>query len=116
MQGGSRRPVARSNQPFGAAPGSSLSGSSATPGPPSNTPVAAIKKEEKGKAKVMADDEELYSDPDEGVEIIDIDHVRELDFMAPESLKRERPSAKRVKKEDPGTKSLQAFHSSDSCL
>lgn len=34
-------------------------------------------------------DEELYSEPDEGVEIIDLQNVRELDWMAPETLRKE---------------------------
>lgn len=35
-------------------------------------------------------DEEVYSEPDEGVEIIDMDNVRQLDWMAPETLQRDR--------------------------
>jgi DNA-directed RNA polymerase III subunit RPC4 len=35
-------------------------------------------------------DVEVYSDPDDGVEVIDMDNVRELDWVAPESLVREK--------------------------
>lgn len=34
-------------------------------------------------------DEELYSEPDDGVDIIDLQNVRELDWMAPETLRKE---------------------------
>ena len=46
--------------------------------------------------------EEQYSDPDEGVEIIDMENVRHMDWMAPESLRKDRKKAKskKVKKEE----------------
>ena len=40
-------------------------------------------------------DEEVYSEPDEGVEIVDMENVRQLDWMAPETLQRERDRRKR---------------------
>ena len=54
-----------------------------------------------GSASVKAEEEE-YSDPDEGVEIVDMDNVRQMDWMAPESLRKERKDAKprKVKKEE----------------
>ncbi|KAJ7695186.1 RNA polymerase III RPC4-domain-containing protein [Mycena rosella] len=62
----------------------------------------------KDKDKPAEDDEEVYSDPDEGVEIIDMEDVRQMDWMAPESLKKERRHAKRkVKKEEPVDTELQ---------
>ncbi|KAI0641967.1 RNA polymerase III RPC4-domain-containing protein [Trametes meyenii] len=49
-------------------------------------------------------DGEVYSDPDEGVEIVDMENVRQMDWMAPESLRKERDAGKRkgpkVKKEE----------------
>ena len=63
------------------------------------TAAPAIKRQNdlKGKqAEVQRDDDE-YSDPDEGVEIIDLQDVKGMDYMAPESL---RPEFKRVKKEE----------------
>ncbi|KAF5351547.1 hypothetical protein D9758_007173 [Tetrapyrgos nigripes] len=66
----------------------------------SNTPAPSVKKEDKGKAKVM-DDEETYSDQEDGVEIIDIEKIGDMDWMAPESLKKERQPVK-IKKEDSG--------------
>ncbi|KAH9479588.1 hypothetical protein JR316_0008183 [Psilocybe cubensis] len=44
-------------------------------------------------------EEEEYSDPDEGVEIVDMENVRQMDWMAPESIRKERPT-KKVKKEE----------------
>nr|GAT42976.1 predicted protein [Mycena chlorophos] len=58
----------------------------------------------KGSTKQEPDpDEEVYSEPDEGVEIVDMEDVRQMDWMAPESLRRERRSVnkKKVKKEEP---------------
>ncbi|CAA7267394.1 unnamed protein product [Cyclocybe aegerita] len=59
-------------------------------------------KREAGKAKsaVKVEDEEVYSDPDEGVEIIDMENVRQMDWMAPESLRKERQTTKKGKKEE----------------
>ncbi|KAI0766934.1 RNA polymerase III RPC4-domain-containing protein [Trametes elegans] len=44
-------------------------------------------------------DDEVYSDPDEGVEIIDMENVRQMDWMAPESLRKEREAGKKKKGE-----------------
>ncbi|KAJ7801872.1 RNA polymerase III RPC4-domain-containing protein [Mycena olivaceomarginata] len=41
---------------------------------------------------LKGEDEEVYSEPDEGVEIIDMEDVRQMDWMAPE---------RKVKKEEP---------------
>lgn len=51
----------------------------------------ALKKEERGvEPRVrVEDDAEVYSDPDEGVEIVDMRNVHTMDWMAPESLKSE---------------------------
>ncbi|KAF7794473.1 hypothetical protein EIP86_005607 [Pleurotus ostreatoroseus] len=55
----------------------------------------------KGKGKTSDEDEgEVYSDPDEGVEILDMENVRMMDWMAPETLKKEKQTAKKVKKEE----------------
>jgi DNA-directed RNA polymerase III subunit RPC4 len=48
--------------------------------------------------KPSDEEEEMYSEPDEGVEIVDMDHVGRMDWMAPESLKREREGNKKAKK------------------
>lgn len=64
----------------------------------SQTAAPKIKTEER-KTKVD-EDEEVYSDPDEGVEIIDMEKVHKMDWMAPESIGKER-LAKKPKKEDP---------------
>ncbi|KAJ7077909.1 RNA polymerase III RPC4-domain-containing protein [Mycena belliarum] len=69
------------------------------------TRLPSTKKENdlKGKDKDKPpEEEEVYSDPDEGVEIIDMEDVRQMDWMAPESIKKERRHAKKkVKKEEP---------------
>ncbi|KAH8093816.1 RNA polymerase III RPC4-domain-containing protein [Cristinia sonorae] len=55
-----------------------------------------------GRRKAESDEEEVYSDPDEGVEIIDMNHVRTMDWMAPESLKKDKIVGKKKKlKEEP---------------
>ena len=58
-------------------------------------------KKEKERAEP---EEEAYSDPDDGVEIVDMENVRQMDWMAPESLRKERESGKKkglkVKKEE----------------
>ncbi|KAH9846037.1 RNA polymerase III RPC4-domain-containing protein [Lenzites betulinus] len=57
----------------------------------------------KAGAGAGAGEDEVYSDPDEGVEIVDMENVRQMDWMAPESLRKERESKKkgaRVKKEE----------------
>ncbi|KAF8216323.1 RNA polymerase III RPC4-domain-containing protein [Mycena galopus ATCC 62051] len=73
----------------------------------SRLPAAGVKRENdlkgKEKDKPSEEEEEVYSEPDEGVEIIDMEDVRQMDWMAPESLRKERRhNAKRkVKKEEP---------------
>ncbi|KAH8832588.1 RNA polymerase III RPC4-domain-containing protein [Flagelloscypha sp. PMI_526] len=78
-----RRPPPRSNF---APVGSSLS----------HAPAPSLSGHENAKGKREEDE---YSDPDEGVEIVDISNVRDLDWMAPESLKNER-ELKSIKKEE----------------
>ena len=38
---------------------------------------------------VKTEDGEYYSDPDEGVEIVDMEDVHQLDWMAPDSIRKE---------------------------
>ncbi|KAJ7767463.1 RNA polymerase III RPC4-domain-containing protein [Mycena maculata] len=74
--------------------------------------AATVKKENdlkgKEKDKLSEEDEEVYSEPDEGVEIIDMEDVRQMDWMAPESLRKERRHAKKVKKEELDDPAIQA--------
>lgn len=51
-----------------------------------------------GGGMTVQDDAEVYSDPEDGVEIVDMENVRGMDWMAPESLKKEREGDKRRKK------------------
>ncbi|RDB20935.1 DNA-directed RNA polymerase III subunit rpc4 [Hypsizygus marmoreus] len=53
----------------------------------------------KGVVAKVQEDEEVYSDPDEGVEIVDMEDVRQMDWMAPESLRKEKRQ-KKAKKEE----------------
>ncbi|KAJ7050492.1 RNA polymerase III RPC4-domain-containing protein [Mycena amicta] len=63
----------------------------------------------KGREKPPDPEEDVYSEPDEGVEIVDMEDVRQMDWMAPESLQKERRHAKKkVKKEEPGDVSIDA--------
>ncbi|KAH9995575.1 RNA polymerase III RPC4-domain-containing protein [Russula vinacea] len=73
------------------------------------TPAPTLKKEHaERRAQVDEEDAEVYSDPDEGVEIVDMRNVHAMDWMAPESLKwesaREKTKKKvaKVKKEEEG--------------
>ncbi|KZT65653.1 hypothetical protein DAEQUDRAFT_676506 [Daedalea quercina L-15889] len=61
------------------------------------TTAPALKREKPGALMKAEEDEEVYSDPDEGVEIVDMEKIREMDWMAPESLAREREARKRSK-------------------
>ena len=61
--------------------------------------TAPTLKKERGERRVQVDeDAEVYSDPDEGVEIVDMRNVHAMDWMAPESLKWESPREKKKKK------------------
>ncbi|KAJ6518623.1 RNA polymerase III RPC4-domain-containing protein [Mycena sanguinolenta] len=74
--------------------------------------VPSIKKENdlkgKEKDKPSEEEEEVYSEPDEGVEIIDMEDVRQMDWMAPESLRKERRSAKKKVKKEPTDAAIEA--------
>ena len=64
----------------------------------SQTGLQPVDRKEKG---LKVEDEEVYSDPDDGVEIVDMDQVHQMDWMAPEVLRRDRQSDKhKVKKEE----------------
>ncbi|KAI0954065.1 hypothetical protein AcW1_006665 [Taiwanofungus camphoratus] len=71
------------------------------------TTAPSLKREQGPERGVQVDEDvEAYSDPDEGVEIVDMDHIRQMDWMAPESLGKEKAAQKkkkppRIKKEDP---------------
>jgi DNA-directed RNA polymerase III subunit RPC4 len=73
------------------------------------------KETDKGKGKEVKKeekDEEVYSDADDGVEIVDMEDVKTLDWMAPDSLRRVREGKKvkkikvKVKLEDEGGAAL----------
>lgn len=75
----------RSMSRSGAGPSASISSNA-----PIRTTTPSLKKMDVDLASRRADqDEELYSEPDDGVDIIDLQNVRELDWMAPETLRKE---------------------------
>ncbi|TFK51728.1 hypothetical protein OE88DRAFT_1807661 [Heliocybe sulcata] len=91
-----RRSAPRSNftpiVPLG--PSASSLGSGLT----SSAPPTLKRETDKDAQRVKVEDEEAYSEPDEGVEIVDMDNVRQMDWMAPESLRKDKDDAKRRKK------------------
>ena len=90
----SRRSAPRSNftpiVPLGPSGSSSL-GAGLTQ---SNVPSL---KRENGNADQKVIDEDAYSEPDDGVEIVDMDDVRRMDWLAPESLRKENLQDKKKK-------------------
>jgi len=61
-------------------------------------PTLGVKKELNTQGDTKAEsDEEVYSDPEDGVEIVDMQNIRKMDWMAPETLKREPEYKRRVK-------------------
>ena len=65
--------------------------------------VPTLRKEVRAHGpRVHVDDVEVYSDPEEGVEIVDMKNVHTMDWMALESLKwestRERPRSRKRRK------------------
>lgn len=108
----SRRSTPRSNFAPSIAP--STSSTSSLGAGLSQTAPPSLKKDVdlKGKGKEVAkqdEDEEVYSDPDEGVEIVDMERVREMDWMAPESLRKEKAAKKKVKKEQANDPDVRKF-------
>ncbi|KAH9995372.1 RNA polymerase III RPC4-domain-containing protein [Russula compacta] len=61
------------------------------------TTAPALKKERAERRVQVDQDAEVYSDPDEGVEIVDMRSVHAMDWMAPESLKVKRAHEKTKK-------------------
>jgi DNA-directed RNA polymerase III subunit RPC4 len=61
------------------------------------TAPGTLRGSDKGKAKVK-EEEEVYSDADEGVEIIDMKKIKDMDWMAPDTLLEEKRDEK-MKKE-----------------
>ena len=96
--GGVRRSVPRSN--FTPIPIPSKGEHSSLGAGLTHTAAPTIKVEDgKGKGKAL-DEEDVYSDPDDGVEILDMENVQRVDYMAPDVLKEVRNTPK-LKKEDP---------------
>ncbi|EPQ56451.1 hypothetical protein GLOTRDRAFT_59707 [Gloeophyllum trabeum ATCC 11539] len=102
-----RRSTPRSNftpiVPLG--PGPSSLGAGLT----SSAPPALKREKDKDTDRVkVEDDDEVYSEPDEGVEIVDMENVRQMDWMAPESLRKEKDDAKKKKKQAKETEAAAA--------
>jgi DNA-directed RNA polymerase III subunit RPC4 len=90
------------------APGGSPADRAALGANLTKTAAPTLKKEgaERG-ARVDDDEAEVYSDPDEGVEIVDMRNVHMMDWMAPENLKwetheRTKKKVAKVKREEEG--------------
>lgn len=59
---------------------------------------------------VKTEDGEYYSDPDEGVEIIDMEDVHRLDWMAPDSIRKERQKVhKEAQKKKANMETVKSF-------
>ncbi|THU99158.1 hypothetical protein K435DRAFT_720095 [Dendrothele bispora CBS 962.96] len=69
----------------------------------SNTPAPSIKTEDRKGKQMIIDEEEVYSDQEDGVEIVDIEKIQDMDWMAPESLRKEKPVVKTKKEDSDGT-------------
>jgi len=92
-----RHPVSRPTDFMPAVPGSTAANAAFGESLTQTAAPTLQKSKDRGKAKVKEEEEE-YSDPDEGVEIIDMNKIRDMDWMAPETLSEEKKREK-VKKE-----------------
>jgi DNA-directed RNA polymerase III subunit RPC4 len=98
LVGSGRRVAPRSNFSHAIPPGMPRSGTLGSGLTQTTAPTLGVKNESKSEGDVKAEsDEEVYSEPDEGVEIVDLNDVRKMDWMAPETLKRESEHKRRVK-------------------
>lgn len=96
--GAGRRPAPRSNFTPIMPSGPSKSGALGSGLTQTTAPTLGVKKDPKSEGDVKAEsDEEVYSEPDEGVEIVDMNDIRKMDWMAPETLKRESEYKRKVK-------------------
>ncbi|KAF8202122.1 RNA polymerase III RPC4-domain-containing protein [Pholiota molesta] len=102
---GARRAAPRSN--FVPVPSDAAAVAAGAAGALSQSAPPALRKDAVGAARTVKaeeDEEEVYSDADEGVEIVDMENVRQMDWMAPESLRKERHPTRthkpKVKKEE----------------
>ena len=98
LVGSGRRPAPRSNfiptMPSGPSKGGTL-GSGLTK---TTAPTLGVKREPNSEGGPKAEnDEEVYSEPDDGVEIVDMQDIRKMDWMAPETLNRESEYKRKVK-------------------
>ena len=98
LAGSGRRPAPRSNFTPIMPPGPSKGGTLGSGLTRTTAPSLGVKKEpgSEGGAKAESD-EEVYSEPDDGVEIVDMQNIRKMDWMAPETLKRESEYKRKVK-------------------
>ena len=90
-----RRTVPRSAIPPVVPP---TAGTLSTAGTGSSSVRPSLKKEkevEQPSLEEIRDDDDSYSEQDDGVEIIDMENVHQMDWMAPETLRKERNQAVR---------------------
>ncbi|KAF8638950.1 hypothetical protein AX16_010424 [Volvariella volvacea WC 439] len=98
-----RRAPPRSNfPPVPTSDGTARLGANLTPiGVHSLKHEGNLREKGKGKDEPRDEDNEIYSDPDDGVEIVDMDRVHRMDWMAPESLRRDLRKFTKVKEGPP---------------
>ena len=95
LAGSGRRPAPRSNFTPTILSGPSKGGILGSGLTQTTAPILGLKRSD-GDAKAESD-EEVYSEPDEGVEIVDMNDVRKMDWMAPDTLKRDSEHRRNMK-------------------
>jgi DNA-directed RNA polymerase III subunit RPC4 len=73
------------------------SGSSSHGAGLSGTRAPTLKKDKEDEVSAKINEQDEYSDPDEGVEIVDMENIRQMDWAAPESLHRDRNEGRKKK-------------------
>lgn len=107
LVGSGRRTAPRSNFTPIMPSGPSKSGALGSGLTQTAAPTLGVKKEPKSGEGLKAEsDEEVYSEPDEGVEIVDMNDIRKMDWMAPETLKRESEHKKKARQKKKDKKPL----------
>ena len=108
LAGSGRRPAPRSSFTPIIPPGPSKGGTLGSGLTRTTAPTLGVKKEPGSEGDAKAEnDEEVYSEPDDGVEIVDMHDIRKMDWMAPETLKRESEYKRKVKPKEKGEKAQQ---------
>lgn len=103
--GSGHRPPPRSNFTPNLPPGLLKTEALGTGLTRTTAPTLGATKEPGPEGGIKAEsDEEVYSEQDDGVEIVDMQSIRKMDWMAPETLKRESEYKKKVNPKKKGEK------------